>query len=76
MKTVNTLKNGQVQILFEKTDGANKLVDAIVVGPVQYAAWAEADIDAIIERRWQDYLIAITPQIEPALKKVVGERNA
>jgi hypothetical protein len=61
MKTIKTLDDGRVHIEFEKTDGINKLVDAIVVSPAQYAAWTEADIDAIIEKRWQDYLIAITP---------------
>jgi len=64
MKTIKTLDDGRVHIEFEKTDGTNKLVDAIVVGPAQYASWTEADIDAIIEKRWQDYLIAITP-VEP-----------
>jgi hypothetical protein len=64
MKKVSVLSDGRVHIEFEKTDGTNKLVDAIVVSPAQYAAWTEADIDAIIEKRWEDYLIAITP-VEP-----------
>ena len=59
--TATTKDDGRVYIEFEKTDGTNKLVDAIVVGPAQYAAWTEADIEAIIEQRWQDYLVAITP---------------
>jgi hypothetical protein len=58
-------KDGRVHIEFERTDGVNKLVDAIVVGPAQYAAWTEADINDIIEQRWQNYLIAITPVPEP-----------
>lgn len=53
--------DGRVHIEFEKTDGTNTLVDAIVVGPAEYAAWDEAFIEALIEQRWQDYLIAITP---------------
>jgi hypothetical protein len=64
MKKVSVLSDGRVHIEFEKTDGTNKLVDAIVVSSAQYAAWTEADIDAIIEKRWEDYLIAITP-VEP-----------
>ena len=63
--TATTKDDGRVHIEFEKTDGTNKLVDAIVVGPAQYAAWTEADIEAIIEQRWQDYLVAITPEPEP-----------
>jgi len=58
-------KDGRVHINFEKSDGVNKLVDAIVVGPAQYAAWSEAFIDDLIEQRWQNHLIAITPVPEP-----------
>jgi hypothetical protein len=65
MSFTATPKDGRIHIEFEKTDGVNTLVDAIVVGPAQYAAWTEADIDAIIEQRWQDYLIAITPPPVP-----------
>lgn len=60
-----TEKDGRVHIEFERSDETNKLVDAIVVGPSQYAAWTEAEIDAIIEQRWQDYVIAMTPIPEP-----------
>jgi hypothetical protein len=60
-----TEKDGRVHIEYERTDGVNKLVDAIVVGPAQYAAWTEDDINAIIEQRWQDYLVAITPPPAP-----------
>ena len=60
MKTVKTV-DGLVHIEFEKSNDTTKLVDAIVVSPAQYASWTEADIDAIIEKRWVDYLIAITP---------------
>jgi hypothetical protein len=65
MRNVIVKPDGRVYIEFEKTDGTNKLVDAIVVSPAQYAAWTEADIDAIIEKRWENYLIAITPPPEP-----------
>jgi hypothetical protein len=65
MFTVTTKDDGRVHIEYERTDGVNKLVDAIVVGPAQYASWTEDDINAIIEQRWQDYLIAITPIPEP-----------
>jgi hypothetical protein len=65
MSYTATTKDGRVHIEFERTDGVNKLVDAIVVGPAQYAAWTEDDINAIIEQRWQDYLVAITPPPEP-----------
>jgi acylphosphatase len=79
MVTVKNLPDGRVHIEFEKTDGTNKLVDAIVVSPAQYAAWTEADIDAIIEKRWENYLIAITP-VEPEEEveeeEVEGEDNA
>ena len=68
--TATTKDDGRVHIEFEKTDGTNKLVDAIVVGPAQYAAWTEADIEAIIEQRWQDYLVAVTP---PELEEVPEE---
>lgn len=60
-----TEKNGRVHIEFERSDENNKLVDAIVVGPAQFAAWSEADIEAIVEQRWQDYLVAITPPPMP-----------
>ena len=59
--TATPKDDGRVHIEFEKTDGTNKLVDAIVVGPAQYAAWTEADIEAIIEQRWQDYSVMIPP---------------
>jgi hypothetical protein len=65
MFTVTTKDDGRVHIEFERTNNATKLVDAIVVGPAQYAAWTEDDINAIIEQRWQDYLIAITPPPAP-----------
>ena len=64
MKNIKTV-DGLVHIEFEKSNDFTKLVDAIVVSPAQYAAWTEADIDAIIEKRWEDYLIAITPPPEP-----------
>jgi hypothetical protein len=64
-KQINLLPDGKVQIGFEKTDGTNKLVDAIVVGSAQYSAWSEDDIDAIIEQRWENYFEAIKPQPEP-----------
>ena len=60
-----TTQNGLVHIEFTKTDGVNTLVDAIVVGPVEYATWDEAFIEGLIEQRWQNYLIAITPVPEP-----------
>lgn len=57
--SVQTLPDGQVKIEFEKTDGVNRFVDAIVVSEIQYNAWAKTDVDAIIEKRWQNYLAAI-----------------
>lgn len=60
-----TPRDGYVHIDFERSNETAKLVDSIVVSPAQYAAWTEADIEAIIEQRWQDYLIAITPPPEP-----------
>lgn len=60
-----TEKDGRVHIEFVREDGEHKLVDAIVVGPAQYAAWTEAFIEELIEKRWQDYLVAITPVPEP-----------
>jgi len=68
--TATPKDDGRVHIEFEKTDGTNKLVDAIVVGPAQYAAWTEADIEAIIEQRWQEYLVAITPPPEEVTEEV------
>ena len=65
MRTVTNTPDGLIHIEFEKTDGTNKLVDAIVVSPAQYAAWTEADIEAIEEQRWINYLEAIKPQPEP-----------
>jgi hypothetical protein len=74
MFTVTTKDDGRVHIEYERTDGVNKLVDAIVVGPAQYAAWTEDDINAIIEQRWQDYLIAITPpEPEPESEEEVTD---
>jgi hypothetical protein len=69
MKTVKTV-DGLVHIEFEKSNDFTKLVDAIVVPPNQYAAMTEADIDAIIEKRWENYLIAIQP-VEPEEADVV-----
>jgi hypothetical protein len=73
MFTATTRDDGRVHIEYERTDGVNKLVDAIVVGPAQYAAWTEDDINAIIEQRWQDYLIAITPVPEPEIEEEVTD---
>ena len=53
MKNIKTV-DGLVHIEFEKSNDFTKLVDAIVVSPAQYAAWTEADIDAIIEKRCVD----------------------
>lgn len=72
MRTITTMPDGRVHIEFEKTNAETKLVDAIVVSPAQYAAWTEADIDAIEEKRWQDYLIAITP-VDPPPELEEGE---
>jgi hypothetical protein len=63
MKNIKTV-DGLVHIEFEKSNDETKLVDAIVVSPAQYATWTEAFIDELIEKRWVDYLIAITP-VEP-----------
>jgi hypothetical protein len=71
--TVVTRPSGHIAIEFERTDGVNKLVDAIVVGPAQYAAWTEDDINAIIEQRWQNYLIAITPPPAPEVEEEVTD---
>ncbi len=57
--------DGRVHIEFERSNETTQLVDAIVVGPAQYATWDEAFIEGLIEQRWQDYLIAITPVPEP-----------
>lgn len=57
--------NGYVHIEFERSNETTKLVDAIVVGPAEYATWDEAFIEGLIEQRWQNYLIAITPPPEP-----------
>lgn len=65
MKTVTTLDDGMIHILFEKSNEETKLVDAIVISPQQYESWTEEQIDEIIEQRWQNYLIAIQPQPEP-----------
>jgi hypothetical protein len=65
MRTVTTTPDGLVHIEFEKSNEETKLVDAIVVSPEQYAQWTEADIEAIEEQRWLNYLEAIKPQPEP-----------
>lgn len=58
-------KDGCFHIEFERTDGTRKLVDAIIVSSFQYGLWTENDIAQLIEQRWQNYLIAITPPPEP-----------
>ena len=63
IKSVITLPNNSVKIEFEKTEGASRLVDAIVVSQSQYDVWSDADIESIIEKRWQDYLAATTPSL-------------
>jgi hypothetical protein len=71
MRTVTTTSDGLVHIEFEKSNDETKLVDAIVVSPAQYATWTEADIEAIEEQRWLNYLEAIKPQPEPEEADVV-----
>lgn len=71
MRTVTTMPDGLIHIEFEKSNDETKLVDAIVVSPAQYAAWTEADIEAIEEQRWLNYLEAIKP--EPEEEEVEGE---
>ena len=70
--TATTAPDGRVHIEFEKTDGVNRLGDAIVVGPAQYATWTEAFVEELIEQRWQAYLEIITPEPEPE-EQVEGE---
>jgi hypothetical protein len=61
-----TPRDGYVHIDFERSNESTTLVDSIVVSPAQYAAWTEADIEAIIEQRWQNYLLLLAPVPEPA----------
>lgn len=67
MSFTATTRDGRVHIEFERSNEFHKLVDAIVVGPAQYAAWTEADIEALIEQRWQSYLtsLVVPPEPEP-----------
>jgi hypothetical protein len=69
MKNIKTV-DGLVHIEFEKSNDFTKFRDAIILTPAEYAAWTEADIDAMIEKRWENYLIAIQP-VEPEEADVV-----
>lgn len=58
--------DGYVTIEFEKTDGTYTLVDAIVVTDAEYAALTQADIEAMEQKRFDDWLAIITaPEPEP-----------
>lgn len=56
--------DGRVHLQFERSNENHKLVDAIVVGPAQFEKWSEADIEAIIEARWQAHLEALKPRYD------------
>lgn len=64
MRTISALNDDYVSINFEKTDGTNTLVDAIVVTKKQYETLTESDISNIEKQRWDDFLLAITPVIK------------
>jgi hypothetical protein len=76
MKNVITTDNGLIHIEFEKTDGTHNLVDAIVVGAAQYAAWTEEEIDEMIQQRWVAYLERITEAISELNALSEGENYA
>ena len=51
--------DGMVSIDFEMTDGVNTLKDAIVVTQAQYDQLTPADIEAIEQQRWDNWLAII-----------------
>lgn len=55
-----TTIDNMVSIDFEKTDGVNTLKDAIVVTQAEYDKMTPADIAAIEQKRWDDWIAIIT----------------
>lgn len=71
LKTVTL--DGYVSIEFEKTDGTYTLVDAIVVTEAEYAQLTEADIDAMEQKRWEDWLAIVTAPQPEIIEEVVQD---
>lgn len=59
-----TLDNGMVSINFVASDGVNTLSDAIVLHPEIFASWTTQDTEAEQQRRWSNWLSAISPSEE------------
>jgi hypothetical protein len=70
-----TSLDGYVTIKFERTDGTYTLVDAIVVTDAEYAKLTPADIEAMEQKRFDDwYAIVIASQEdEPAVEEQPSE---
>jgi len=56
----STSLDGYVTIEFEKTDGTYTLVDAIVVTDAEYAKLTPADIEAMEQQRWDNWIAIVT----------------
>lgn len=60
-----TLPNDMISVSYSATDGVYTFNDAIVVLSSQYYDMVPSDIDAEIQRRWDEWIIAInTPSEE------------
>ena len=59
-----TSLDGYVTIKFERTDGTYTLVDAIVVTDAEYAKLTPADIEAMEQKRFDDWLAIVTAHNE------------
>jgi hypothetical protein len=60
MNKITQLPDGRVHIEFERTDGTYTLKDAIVVSQAQYDAMTPADIEAIEQKRWDEWIAIVT----------------
>lgn len=59
-----TLPNDMISISYSVTDGRYTLSDAIVVLSAQYYDMFPSDIDAEIQRRWDEWILAINAPSE------------
>jgi len=62
--------DGQVQVIFEKTDGSQTYRDAIWMSEEEYANTASSTIDSIKQERYDNWLAIINalPTEEPVVE--------
>ena len=70
--------DGQVQVIFEKTDGNQTYRDAIWISEEEYANTASSTIDSIKQERFDNWLAIINamPTEAPVEEPVVEEPAA